>query len=238
MTQVVLVEDEPAHQRWLAQCVARLRGARVIGRARSLTEALALVTNPATPMPDLLLLDLELPDGMGLDLLPQVRRWWPTTRVLALSRTSDQRLVVQALRQGVQGYLVKDGDATAVTEAMQAVLQGLYALSPGAAQRLPLAGYAGQSHTARPPAPASAVTLTPREQEVLAALAQGLRYEEVAHALCLSVSTVQSHVRKLYRKLGATSKLGALHRAKALDLLRNAAPMQPAAPAETTGTGA
>lgn len=222
MKSVVLVEDDPVHQRWLERCVAQLPEVRLVGRASSLAAASVLVDDPTLPVPDVLMLDLRLGDGSGLDLLPKVRRCWPGTRVLVITQLGDERNLAQALREGVQGYLLKDGDDHSVRQALQAVLGGLYTLSPVAARHLlALAGMSSAAALQGVPGEVAvpALDLTAREREVLDCLAEGLSYEETARQLTLAVSTVQSHVRNLYRKLGASSKVGAVLRARTLGLL-------------------
>lgn len=221
MKSVVLVEDDPVHERWLQRCIEQVPGAWLAGRAHSLVTASVLLDNIAVSAPAVLMLDLKLGDGSGLDLLPQVRRCWPRTRVLVISQLGDDRHVAQALREGVQGYVVKDGDDTAVVEALHAVLGGLYTLSPAAARhllglaRMTTAAALALGGSVDEPRP---LDLTAREREVLDCLADGLSYEETAGKLALKVSTVQSHVRNLYRKLGASSKVGAVQRARSLGL--------------------
>lgn len=220
MKSVVVVEDNPVHERWLVRCALEVPRTQVVALANSLAQASELMQAGTLAAPDVLMLDLRLGDGPGLDLLPQVRRCWPRTQVLVVSQVGDDRHVAQALREGVQGYIVKDGDDSAVIEALAAVLGGLYALSPLAARHLlSLAGMKSASELAgggREPMPE--LELSAREREVLDGLAEGLSYEEVARKLGLAVSTVQSHVRNIYRKLGASSKVGAVMKARALGL--------------------
>lgn len=222
MRSVVLVEDDPVHARWLERCVAQVADTRLVGVAHSLSQAAALIDDATVPVPEVLLLDLRLIDGSGLDLLPHLRRCWPRTRVLVITQLGDERNLAQALREGVQGYVLKDGDDHSVVQALQAVLGGLYTLSPAAARHLlALAGMTSaadaQGAFGQPEPPALA--LTGREREVLECLSDGLSYQDTASRLSLTVSTVQSHVRNLYRKLGASSKVGAVLRARTLGLI-------------------
>lgn len=224
MKSVVLVEDEPAHERWLLRCIEQVPQLHLAGRADSLAAAAGLLDRWAGDAPDVLLLDLRLIDGSGLDLLPGVRRRWPGIRVLVITQLGDDRHVAQALREGVHGFVVKDGDDRPVVEALQAVLGGLFTLSPAAARhllnlaRMPSAAVRLSGRSAAEPEPEPVLKLTAREQEVLDCLADGLSYDESARRMGLAVTTVQTHVRNLYRKLGTTSKVGAVMRARSLGL--------------------
>lgn len=217
MQSVVLVEDDAAHARWLRDCIQEVSPLQVSHQVRS-GDALRRLLQSHDPAPALLLLDLQL-DGpeSGLDLLPDVHRCWPGTAILVVSQHSDGSRVVQALRHGARGYVVKDGHSAPVIRAIRAVLAGQILFGPEVAQHvLALARPAAAPATPPPPSP---LHLSRRERDVLGCLADGLTYAETADRLDVARSTIESHVRNLYRKLDATSKVTALRRARLLGLL-------------------
>jgi DNA-binding NarL/FixJ family response regulator len=211
-----LVEDDAAHARWLHDCIQEVSPLQVTHQVRSADALRQLL--PSAPAPALLLLDLQLdgPDS-GLDVLPDVHRCWPGTPILVVSQHSDGPRLVQALRHGARGYVVKDGNSTTVIRAIRAVLAGQILFSPEVARHVIALARPTQAPGAPPTTPP--LRLSRRERDVLDCLADGLTYAETAERLDVARSTVESHVRNLYRKLDATSKVTALRRARLLGLL-------------------
>lgn len=218
MQSVVLVEDDAAHARWLRDCTEEVSPLQVTHQVRSGDALRLLLQSGHAPAPTLLLLDLQL-DGpeSGLDLLPEVRRCWPGTAVLVVSQHSDGPRLVQALRHGARGYVVKDGSSATVIRAVRAVLAGQILFSPEVAQHVLALARPASAPESAPTTPP--LRLSRRERDVLGCLADGLTYAETADRLDVARSTIESHVRNLYRKLDATSKVTALRRARLLGLL-------------------
>lgn len=206
---VVVVEDD-ADQRWLLEEAVRavpgLQVARSTGRG---VEALALVHEPGLK-PSLVLLDLRLPDADGLDVLRTYRTAWPEASVLVVSALSDEKTVVQAIRRGARGYVLKDGTKDEIVTSLQQVLGGHYAISPAVARHL-----VAQLQVEPPAAAQDEDALTARELEVLERIARGASYKEVAAQMGVQQSTVEAHIKNLYRKLEVHSKVQAILEAKA-----------------------
>lgn len=240
METAVLIEDEPTQAAWLRGCVADVPDLALIHEADSVEAAQAMLRGWRHEAPALALLDLRLGDRSGLELIASIRSAWPSTAVLVMSQLSDPSQFWQAINAGANGYLVKDGDSRAVARAINAVRSGMFLMSAPVARYLmarlesdaaaahgPGAGTSAKAATpaASPSAaggnnrlgPASA--LTKREQAVLECLARGLTYDEVAAELAVTLSTVQSHVRKLYSKLYASSKMAAVEHGRAYGLI-------------------
>lgn len=216
--EVVLVEDDHQHAAWLRACVEQLPGLVIAHWVVSVEAGLHLMQAWRGKPPALLLLDINLGSGSGLTLLPVVRRSWPDTQVMVVSQRSDARNFVRALRGGARGYLVKDGDSAAVIAAINAVRSGQFLASPEVARHLlALGGTHDDNATEADAAPA--LKLTDRERQVLGCLAEGQSYADTATSMAISQSTVQTHIRNLYRKLDATSKVTALMRARLLGVL-------------------
>ncbi len=223
---MVLVEDNHQHAEWLRSCIGEVPGLVLAHWVVSIEAALHLLQGWRAKPPALILLDINLGHGNGLTLLPMLRRRWPDTHVMVVSQRSDERNFVQAMRGGARGYLVKDGGSATVVSALHAVRRGQFLISPDVARHLLVLGGALEDEdgvhvaaeaTREPGEPA--LRLTDRERQVLRCLSEGQSYADTALALAISQSTVQTHIRNLYRKLDATSKVTALVRARVLGLL-------------------
>ena len=217
VNRVVVIEDEAVHARWLAACVGAMPGLSAPLMADSVSAALGLLRGWTGAPPRLVLLDLSLGGFDGLQVLAPLREAWPQAAVMVVSQRSDENSVLRALRGGARGYLVKDGDSQAACHAIASVLSGQVLLSPAVARHL-----IAQSDAATPAASAVGAPtprLSAREHEVLECIARGLSYDEVAAELAVARSTVETHVRNLYRKLEANSKVSAVRRAGLLGLL-------------------
>jgi DNA-binding NarL/FixJ family response regulator len=213
---VLLVEDDAVHGAHLSDAISRVRGAVLVGwdrRARALRERFEATDAPA---PDLVMLDLGLPDASGVELVSEVHGRWPEARVLVVSVLTDELSVVEALRRGASGYVVKDGDGQSLTESIQDVLEDRHPISPEVARYLiDYVTGATRLSQVREGAP----RLTRRELDILHKFAEGLSYSGTAAALDIATATVQTHIRSLYKKLEAHSKTQALARAREFGLL-------------------
>lgn len=213
---VALIEDNP-HFRQRFERVVRGAGDMALrGVAVDFASGLALLDGAAV---DVLLVDLGLPGGNGVDLIRLAMQRWLHCDAMVVTVFGDENNVMSALRAGATGYLLKDvDDATLLTE-IRSLHQGGSPISPVIARQVlkllqPL----------MPPVTPSAVkspdtVLTSREQEVLALTAKGYSFKEVAKQIEVSDHTVNTHVKNIYRKLQATSKNQALTTARRLGLI-------------------
>ena len=205
--RIALVEDDPNVRDGIGRALAMQEGWHLVATAGSLSEAQAL---PWAQI-DLVLLDIGLPDGDGLELLSKLPEH---CQVLVISALGDELTVVRALEQGAAGYLLKEAHASQLLSAIQAVLDGGAPISPGVAHHLlrrmrkGLDG-ATQTRSTR----AGLEELTPRESEVLRVLARGYSYEEAARLLGISRHTVGQHVKQVYAKLAVNSRSQAVFEA-------------------------
>ena len=190
----VLVADD---HRLMREGTAALPSAdpriEVVGMASNGREALALVESRA---PDVVLLDLEMPVLGGIEACATVRGRHPEVEVLILTVSENEPDVWAALRMGAAGYLLKDMPPSELVEAVLEAGHG----EPHIAQRMAgrmLREFAGGARSAGDPL----VELSPREREVLALLAEGLRNREIAERLVVSETTVKTHVRHILEKL-------------------------------------
>ncbi len=193
--RVMVVDDHPLWRDAVARDLAE-EGFDVVGTAASGEEALRRL--PAA-RPDVLVLDLQLPGVGGVEVAGRVARAEPPVRVLVLSASGEQRDVLEAVKAGATGYLVKSASREELVAAVRSTAQGRAVFTPGLAG-LVLGEYrrlAAAPAAAEPGAP----RLTDRETEVLRLVATGVPYKAIAERLTISHRTVQNHVQNVLGKL-------------------------------------
>lgn len=220
-TRVALVEDDLRFRTAFVAAITRAADLLLQAEVGTLREGLALLQQPAA---DVLLTDLGLPDGSGIELIRAARQAWPRCEVLVVTVFGDESHVIQAIQAGAAGYLLKDSSPEHFVEQIRGVRAGGSPISPLIARQL-LLRFQGAAPPAapRPAAPdeAAADMLSPRETEVLGYIAKGFTFDEVARLLALSRHTVLTYVRRIYGKLEVGSKTEAMHEARKLGLLRD-----------------
>lgn len=189
MIHVLLVDDHPLLRDGVRMRLHATPHIRVVAEAGSVREAEVLA---AQVRPDLVITDIRMPDASGIQLAALFRERFPEMRLLVLSMHHDAEYVRRALDCGVLGYVLKDGPAQQLVEAIEAVYGGRRYLSEG----LPL-----PPEPVRQPVTRAWGHLTPKEAAVLSLLADGCSNKEIAHALGASVRTVETHRLHLRRKL-------------------------------------
>lgn len=207
---VLLVEDDPVTRDGLATAIAGhprcvlLDSVGDIAAGRRALDALA---------PDVLLVDLGLPDGDGVELISAARHRRPHCDAMVITSFGDERNVMRAIRAGAAGYLLKDALAERVPEAVLQLADGGSPISPAIARHL--------LRTLQPTVPESDAEagLTGREQEILAGIAKGYTAPELGRMLAVSHHTVATHVKRIYRKLEVHSRGEAIHEARIRGLL-------------------
>lgn len=201
MTRVVLADDHPMFREGLRFTLERA-GIEVVGEAGDGVEALALV---ADTDPDVVVMDLAMPRLGGLTATEQLASSGRRARVLVLTLSEDDADVFAAVRAGAMGYLVKGVAADQVVSAIAALAAGHAVFGPGLAGRM--LDFFSRS-AARPQFP----ELSPREQEVLGHMAQGLSNLQIAQLLVISPVTVRNHVTSILAKLQVTNRREAMLR--------------------------
>lgn len=209
--RVLVVEDEARTRRRLAAMVAGHRPFLLAAAVGTLAEAIAEVERSP---PDLVLLDLGLPDGNGVRLIHRLQRVRAATEVLVISVMGDEASVLAAIEAGAAGYLLKDSSNEEVLAAIRQVLDGGAPLSPSIAVHL----MRRLKRPARAP-DADETMLTPRETELLRLIAKGLSYEEVAEVMGLRHSSVATYAKTVYRKLQVHGRAEAAFEAMQMGLV-------------------
>lgn len=191
---VVIADDHEVVRRGLSMTIAGEPDMRLLGAAATGREAVALVQ---ATQPDVVLLDVHMPDMDGVAAAAILRAAYPQLAILMLSSYSDDARIYAALRAGASGYLLKEMSGDALLAAIRAVARGEPQLHPKIAQRL--------MNRVMPPEDPLA-QLSPREHEVLRWIARGMSNKEIAAATDLTEQTVKSYVREILAKLDVADR--------------------------------
>ncbi|WP_072714545.1 LuxR C-terminal-related transcriptional regulator [Rhodothermus profundi] len=203
MIRIALVEDEAIVRDTVSFLLEATDDLVLVGSFANVEEARQSL---GRLHPDIVLVDIGLPDESGLALIRTVRPQLPRTEFLVLTVFDDDQHIVEAIQAGASGYLVKRDLPEHLITALRTVHQGGSWMSAGVARR-------ALELFRRQLAPAAGLqTLTPREREILHLLAQGLSNAEIADRLHISVETVRTHIRHIYRKLQARNRAEAVSR--------------------------
>ena len=196
--RVMLVDDHTMVRRGLATMLKVFDDLQLAGEAESGAAAIQLC---AEVLPDVVLMDLVMPDMDGTTATRAIRQQFPGAQVIALTSFSEGELIKKALEAGAIAYLLKDISADELARAIRAAHAGRATLSPEAAQAL-------VETSNLPPVPG--LDLTKREREVLALMIEGLNNTQIAGRLTVSPSTIKSHVSNILAKLGVASRTEAV----------------------------
>jgi DNA-binding NarL/FixJ family response regulator len=215
--RVAVVEDDPAFARAIAQALAAAPDLQLAAMAGSRAEGLALLSRAPA---DVLLVDLGLPDGSGIDVIRAAQERWPRCDVVVSTAFGDEQHVLAAVQAGASGYLLKDTPAERVVQEIRSVRNGESPISPLIARRvLQLLRQPAEKQEPEPEPEPGPALLSAREAEVLRLVAMGFTYEEVAQRLRISRHTVLTFVRRIYAKLEVNSKMEAVNEARRKGLL-------------------
>jgi len=209
---VLVVEDEQEFLRAYCEAITREPGFRLVGAVTTLAAALALIEQS---VPDVLVVDLGLPDGNGADLIRRAAKQRPDCDALVVTVFGDDRHVIDAIEAGATGYILKDSPPGELMHCIRELRAGGSPISPSIARRL----LARMRAPAEMPA-VGASPLTEREAEILQLIAKGLSFADVGDALGISAHTVVTHVKKMYRKLSVHSRGEAVFEATQMGLLK------------------
>lgn len=204
--RVLAVDDHPLYREGLVTALATIPGVEVVGEAGDGREAVELA---ATLAPDVVVMDLKLPELNGIDATREIVARRPATAVLVLTMLEGDDSVFAAMRAGARGYLLKGADRKEIARALETVASGEIVFSSEIASRV-LAWFAA----GRDRVPAPFPELTEREREILDLVARGLTNPAIAARLVLSEKTVRNHVSNVFTKLHVADRSAAVARAR------------------------
>jgi DNA-binding NarL/FixJ family response regulator len=191
-TRVLLADDHTLIRAGVRALLDELPGCEVVAEAGDGHEALELLRQHR---PDVALMDIDMKRMNGLEAMAAAKREFPELHVIMLSMHSEKQYVMQALRDGASGYLLKDAATVELELALNVVMKGDVYLSPGVAKQV-AEGFVREAESADPVA-----LLTPRQREILTLIAEGHNTKEIAFRLGLSTKTVEAHRTQLMERL-------------------------------------
>jgi DNA-binding NarL/FixJ family response regulator len=204
-TQVLLVDDHDLIRQGLARAFERHEDFAVCGQAASVSEGLRQFTSLT---PDVVITDVRLPDGLGFDLVREIRKRGHDTGIVVLTMYAGDEQLFAALEAGASAFVAKDAPADEVVAAARHAL-----VAPRSFAAADLAGAMRRKMTPAGP------QLTQREAEVLSLLARGFSVSAIARSIFVSDSTAKTHISKIYEKLGASNRADAIMKAVRSGLL-------------------
>lgn len=199
MIRVLVVDDHPVVRSGLSGMLSVTEDIAVVGEAGDGQEALALVESTS---PDVVLMDLRMPRMDGVAATGAIVSSYPSTRVLVLTTYDTDSEILHAVEAGAAGYLLKDTPHADLLNGIRAAARGETVLAPPVAARL--------MSRLRTPAPPAAAQPSPRELEVLAAVARGLSNAEIGRELFIGEATVKTHLQRLFAKLDVDDRTRAV----------------------------
>jgi DNA-binding NarL/FixJ family response regulator len=197
--KVAIVEDNAGLCEELQHVLASTADLACVGACRNAEDAMLCIPKIA---PDVIVMDIHLPDACGIECTSRLKRLLPETQILMFTIQDDINKIVKALEAGASGYLLKDTAPAEIIAAIRAVHNHGAPMSRDVARKLVA--------TFHQPARDNDVRLTPRESEILTALGEGLLYKEIGDRLAIKLDTVRTHVKSIYRKLHVRSRTEAL----------------------------
>ncbi len=208
---ILIADDHPLFRKGMRALLASMPDAEVVGEATTGSEAIELA---ARLQPDVILMDLQMPDGGGIAATRQITQASPHIHILVVTLFEDDDSVFTALRAGARGYVLKDIDEDEMLRAIRAVGRGEAIFSPAIAARL-IDFFAAP----RPATPKEVFPdLTEREREILGMIAKGQSNVEISNSLGVSLKTVRNHVSNIFSKMQVADRVQAALRARAAGL--------------------
>ncbi len=221
---IIIVEDEPEFRRRFAQIIDSEPTMRLAGVAANKREAQILIDREEF---DVMLIDLGLPDGTGIDLIRSVSQRKPDVDIMVVTVFGDEQHVVSSIEAGATGYILKDSTPADVISCIRLLRAGGSPVSPVVARSVlrAIRSRMGGTGTGGAVAPARSSNaennpLSARETEILQLLAKGMSFNEIGEILGISPHTVTAHIKKIYRKLAVHSRGEAVYEASQMGLLK------------------
>ena len=201
---IVIADDHPLIREGIRKILELESGFQVIAEVQNGQEAVEVARQY---VPDVVLMDINLPVLNGIEATKIIRRELPQTNVLALTIHDDEEYIIELLRSGVSGYVLKDIRAEELVQAIYQVAQGYQVIHPGVAQKV--VDYIQKKEVATGP-PKTNIVLTEREREILIHVSLGKSNREIARDLYISEKTVKNHLTNIFRKIGVSDRTRAV----------------------------
>lgn len=215
---IIVIEDEPEFRRRFENIIRDEPSMQLAGSAANKRDAAALIEREHF---DVMLIDLGLPDGSGIDLIRQVSARRPDVDIMVVTVFGDEHHVVSSIEAGATGYILKDSTPADVISCIRLLRAGGSPVSPVVARSVLRAIRNRMApQLARSAAPTEPNPLSARETEILQLLAKGMSFNEIGDILSISPHTVTAHIKKIYRKLQVHSRGEAVYEASQMGLLR------------------
>ncbi|WP_266171350.1 response regulator [Dyella subtropica] len=223
LIHVAIVEDDLGFNRALTEAIEGAQDIRLAATAGTRAEGLKLLQGAPT---DVLLVDLGLPDGSGIDVIKAAVQQWSSCSIMVSTNFGDETHVIRSIEAGASGYLLKDSSPARIVDEIRSLASGGSPISPIIARQVLVrfrqigVRETVRRETERPTTPdETPQLLSAREKEVLELITKGFMTHEIAKLMELSPFTVRSFVRRIYTKLKVTSKAEAIYEARSLGLL-------------------
>lgn len=211
--KVTIVEDDASFQASFVAAVDAAEDMLLHGVAQNVAQAMRLLEGPPA---DILVVDLGLPDGSGIEVIRAAHSAWPECGIMVSTTFADDRHVIPSIEAGAAGYLLKDSSESRMTDDIRTLHSGGSPISPRIARKIL------QRMMVEPPRPAAEPMqplLSPREQQALELITRGFSYDEIAELMGVTRNTVMTFVRRIYQKLEVSSKAEAIFEARSHGLL-------------------
>ena len=212
---IIVVDDHPLFREGLKSIIGRITQYKVVGEAGNGREALKLIKELK---PDLVLVDMSLPDQTGIELTRQILELSSTIRIVIVSMHSKADYIVKAFQAGATGYVVKESASEKLLQAIDNVLKGDYFMDSHVSKEV-VRKLMGIQNKEQKITDAAFNTLTPREQEIMILVAEGLSTNEISERLYISPKTVENHRSSIMRKLNLHNTIEVARYAVKLDLI-------------------
>jgi len=203
MIKIAVVEDNPALRASLVSLFDKTEGMRCVA---SLNNLLNVISEVGSAMPDIILMDIGLPNISGIEGVRTVKTHFPAIQILMFTVFDDDEKIFDAIRAGASGYLLKKTPPDEIVQAVRELSLGGAPMTSSIARRVI------QSFQAAPATLVEDYRLTVRENEILYSLVDGLSYKKIAGKYCVSISTIRTHICNIYNKLHVNSKAQAVAR--------------------------
>ncbi len=210
---VLIVEDNPHFCAAFAEAITSAEDMTLAGIAHDVADGLKLLL---ATKPDVLLVDIGLPSGSGIELIRYAERHVAQCECMVVTVFADDQLVIECIEAGATGYLLKDTHAVDIVQQIRLLLGGGSPISPAIARRLLLRiGAKSNSEITS----VETATLSVQERAVLSMSSKGYNYDEIARLMNLSRHTIETYVKRIYRKLQVHSKAEAVYEARKMGLM-------------------